>query len=285
MKQQHQEPVDKFLTRLRSQAAKCNFGTPNAVDDNILDQLIKGTSHTQVRKKLLDSNPATLKLDNAVEFSRTFEATEAHLQQLNGEIPVHEHRYQDRNNSKNGTRHKHPRQRHRSRSKSKQHERNTGKCCLNCGFSHARDKCPAKFSKCDKCGRKGHWGKVCLNPADRQKSRAEHQNISSIEQEETTVTDQFERMTFSVINIDALTRNEAFATITIEPYHNRRTNLKGKVDTGAAGNIIPVRVYRQLSNHIPENGTPLQTRPSTATLTDYNGHVIEQHGTVSMPCQ
>ena len=58
------------------------------MDYNILDQLIKGTAHSQVRTKLLDHNPTRLSLDIAMDMARTFEATEAQLQQFRGEIPV-----------------------------------------------------------------------------------------------------------------------------------------------------------------------------------------------------
>ena len=77
LRQEAGEPVDSFLTRLRQQASKCNFLNPAATDDNILDQLIKGTAHGQVRKKLLDYNPTKLNLDTAMDIARTFEATEA----------------------------------------------------------------------------------------------------------------------------------------------------------------------------------------------------------------
>ena len=57
LRQENGEPVDSFLTRLRQQASKCSFANPDYVDDNILDQLKKGTAHSQVRKKLLDHKP------------------------------------------------------------------------------------------------------------------------------------------------------------------------------------------------------------------------------------
>lgn len=138
----------------------------------------------------------------------------------------------------------------------------------------------------------GHWGKMCLNPPGARNSRREHSatNVSSIEHDEE-VSEQFEQMSFSVINIDAHSSNsdprtEAFASIKIEPYQGRRTNLRGKVDTGAAGNIIPMRVYKQIyPSRTSDDGSPTHTKPSRATLTDYNGHVIEQYGTITMPCR
>ncbi len=202
LRQEAGEPVDSFLTRMRQQASKCSFANPGAVDDNILDQLIKGTAHSQVRKKLLDHTPTRLTLDTAMDMARTFEATEAHLQQFRGEIQVHEHHKTHKNTGKSNYR-----GRSRSRNGGSQKKRSH---CLNCGLSHARGQCPAKNSVCNKCGRTGHWGKVCLNPPDKKPSR--------------------------------------------RPGNNR-------------------------------HDIPLYTQPSDATLTDYNGNPIEQHGTITMPCK
>ena len=70
LKQDQNEPVDSFLTRLRQEASKCNFTSIDNMEDNILDQLIKRTSHSQVRKKL-DCSPNKLTLDNALDMART----------------------------------------------------------------------------------------------------------------------------------------------------------------------------------------------------------------------
>ena len=72
--------IDSYITRLRTQAHKCNFESPEATDDNILDQLIKGVAHRQVRKQLLDQDPHQLNLDRAVDYARTYEATQTQLQ-------------------------------------------------------------------------------------------------------------------------------------------------------------------------------------------------------------
>ena len=48
----------------------------------IIDQLIKGTGHIAVRKKILDQDPKSLTLDKAVDLARTYEATQSQLQQF-----------------------------------------------------------------------------------------------------------------------------------------------------------------------------------------------------------
>ena len=48
-------------------ASKCNFGSANLLDDNLVDQLIKGVASDGVRKKFLDMNPDELTLDRSNE--------------------------------------------------------------------------------------------------------------------------------------------------------------------------------------------------------------------------
>ena len=79
--QRPDEPIDSYVNRLKVQAQRCNFDGTN-LEDNLIDQVIKGTVHIAVRKKLLDQDPKTLTLDKAIDLTRTYEATQSQLQQL-----------------------------------------------------------------------------------------------------------------------------------------------------------------------------------------------------------
>lgn len=76
--QRPDEPIDSYITRLRVQAQRCNFEGAT-FDDNLIDQVIKGTAHIAVRKKLIDQDPKTLTLDKATDLARTCEATQSQL--------------------------------------------------------------------------------------------------------------------------------------------------------------------------------------------------------------
>ena len=55
----------------------------------------------------------------------------------------------------------------------KQDSDNTLRTCWNCGnSSHPRSKCPAKDVECFKCGRKGHFSKVCRSKVSNQQTSA-----------------------------------------------------------------------------------------------------------------
>ena len=69
---------------------------------------------------------------------------------------------------------------------------------------------------------------------------------------------------------------------------NRSTALKAKLDTGTQGNILSLRLYRQM---YPQNLTlagflkPGTIEISTTVLTAYGRATITQHGTCKIPCE
>ena len=48
-----------------------------------------------------------------------------------------------------------------SGSKGKSQGKSSGKLCSSCGYRHKYGECQAKGEKCKKCGKIGHFGKVC----------------------------------------------------------------------------------------------------------------------------
>jgi hypothetical protein len=156
MRQLPNEPIDSFMTRLRSQAQKCKFSSTAETEDNLIDQIIKGVAHDSIRKKLLDQEPDKLTLDNCIKYARTIEATNAHFQSLQA-VGVSEI-----------SRNRKPTQKHVVKSQTKKPEtklklQNKPTNCYFCGGKkHNRDQCPAKNQKCNKCQKMGHWEKFVI---------------------------------------------------------------------------------------------------------------------------
>ncbi len=157
MKQRDSESIDSFITRLRAQAQKCNF-TTGTEDDNLIDQLIKGVAHDEVRKRLLSQDPKDLTMDKCVDYARTFEATATQLQQLAGTATVAAVRQKQPP--------RHPRNYgNQQKPSSRQATQGKAKKCFFCGGEpHKRDECPAKDQMCNKCHNKGHWGNFAKTP-------------------------------------------------------------------------------------------------------------------------
>ncbi|XP_068240314.1 uncharacterized protein [Palaemon carinicauda] len=140
--QRQEEPIDSYINRLKVQAQRCNF-EGNNLEDNLIDQVIIGTAHVAVRKKLLDQDPKQLTLDKAIDLARTFEATQTQLHQL-GHVNKSIDSLQK------------AKSRHKSRPKAKN--------CFFCGGKpHDRKDCPAVDDMCKLCSKTGHWAKACQN--------------------------------------------------------------------------------------------------------------------------
>ena len=75
---------------------------------------------------------------------------------------------------------------------------------------------------------------------------------------------------------------EAFATIKLPADIGKRrlATLRCKVDTGAGGNVMPLRAFSKLfPERFNTDGHPTGLTPSTTRLSAYNGSTIKQYGT------
>ena len=86
------------------------------------------------------------------------------------------------------------------------------------------------------------------NSKDRQRRSASRNRRDG---DESELRDQFETITFESITVGAITprnpsEDEIFVTIGIALHKlsNLPATLKAKLDTGAQGNILPLRLYR-----------------------------------------
>ncbi len=73
---QNSRKFNEFITELREQAAKCNFG--DKTDENIIDQVIFGLDSNKLRRKLFDVS-GTCTLDNVVDTCRKWELLQEQL--------------------------------------------------------------------------------------------------------------------------------------------------------------------------------------------------------------
>ena len=82
-------------------------------------------------------------------------------------------------------------------------------------------------------------------------------------------------------------RDEVFVSINrnLPQGTHKNTILKAKLDTGAQGNILPMRLYRQMYPHNLDDHRSLRpVSSSDVILTAYGGSQIKHHATVTVPC-
>lgn len=136
------EKIDQFMIRLKEQAAQCGFG--DQVDDMIMDQIVFATQHEdKLRAKYLEADTT---LEEMLKIARTHESVKSQIQELRGKsVPL-----ADLNAVGEVV------------SDSKQGRIACSRCMGNHLANDAR--CPAKASRCSKCGKLGHYARCCKTP-------------------------------------------------------------------------------------------------------------------------
>lgn len=144
MTQEEGEPFEEFLTRIKAQSAKCEFGTLN--DSLLCDKVIIGIRSEALREQLLgdDQDPT---LDRVTQRCRASELASKQLRGLKLDDAPLVHAIANKN---------------KYRKSSDAHKQQADKFdCKRCGRTHGPKSCPAFKKKCMKCDREGHFAEMC----------------------------------------------------------------------------------------------------------------------------
>lgn len=269
--QKEGESVEDFVCRLKTKANLCKFPDGNTRDEQVTFQLIKGIRWPEERKNLIKKGNE-LKLDEAVRSAQSFQAT---MQNTNsfvqgqssiGAVKVWSF---------------HP--------------------CKFCGSNHPPKKCPAYKKKCSSCGRENHFAKMCrsqnsknVRKRSQSRNRSQQNERKSNEKypekkqvhhvEKNDVLDCGEIIVVNVSEVTADERQSIMAKLNAKPKDVQcQVTLRVKVDTGANGNILPLRCLRQM---YPNEADPCsRLGQSRVRLVAANGTFIEHFGHIDIPLQ
>ena len=162
------------------------------------------------------------------------------------------------------------------------------RCCPKCGENHRRyDKCPAQGKKCLKCGKWNHWASVCKTqyntlPRERYKSKYDqkyNKNIDAVDN--GSDSSDYDLQFHNINNSDDRTEVTTKIKIKVPGREKIPAKLLVKVDTGAEGNILPLRIYKEMCPNPPEK----LVKHSDTILTAYNKTIIPQIGTIKLQCK
>ena len=289
MRQEKSETLDDFVTRAQLQAQKCEFSI-NELEERLIELIIASTPIGDFQKKLLGEQKG-VRLSEVVKMGRTFEATDSHVQQLQNMANPTQASVSAIKSTPKGS---HP--------------------CGNCGQRHKPKECPAYGTDCHTCGKPHHWKDFCRSGKQQprhsfggQRGRGQRRGtsgsrggrgggqqrkIKSMQADEEN--EDFDYQTFSTVTVSTVTsapkRDEAFVKLKLKLYNRPGIhNIITKVDTGAQGNTLPLRLFREMfPDLLTKNGTPkneiVQKKGSTK-LTAYNGTDIPCHGKIAFPCR
>ena len=124
----------------------------------------------------------------------------------------------------------------------------------------------------------------------------ERRDVHDIRKEDTDDDDLFEELTISTITISDISAGGDFHSKSCEVYtyikvkcsKRVQANLKVKIDTGAQGNTLPVRMFREMCpGKVDLAGVPRRNAVKNrhVILTAYNGTKIPQYGAVQLQCR
>eukprot|EP00057_Strongylocentrotus_purpuratus_P014994 XP_011669468.1 PREDICTED: uncharacterized protein LOC105440709 [Strongylocentrotus purpuratus] len=302
--QKERESADDYISRLKLQAYDCEFRDDTELQERIIEQFITGTRYPELQKDLLGKNKS-LTLTQMLELSRTFEASQMHMAQL-AQVQTHIQ----------------PASIDVVRRKT-----NTSNKCPNCGGNHARsprEACPAYGTKCNSCGKLNHWRSVCRSPApstqrsgrspasstQKWKRKAKYatphrggKNVHSIQSTNNIeaapavplLNDAVDVLSFNRIIVSGISAVEVddrddLTIAYVEVRRDERTimKLRSKVDSGAEGNTLPLRMFRGMyPGHLTKDGVPhpQSVHNSSARLFAYNETPVMHFGSVRLPCR
>ena len=183
--------------------------------------------------------------------------------------------------------------------------------CGNCTKQHApsRANCPAGESECNKCGHISHWWSGCCGGAPQTKKGGKPKHFGKRKREkghtDLVELDEYDGQydeidlhsvnltdpnddsgEIKINNIIEPQKTEAYTIIHLpaDCKENTDASVRVKVNTGAGGNVMPLRIFEQLyTRKINYKGKPIGFETSTTHLTAYNGTPILQYGTLRCP--
>ena len=162
-KQRPNQSLTDFLSELRQIASYCNFPTAFA-DEALRDAFCQGLASDGLKRAVCrafataTANNVAFTLTNAVSAAEVEESALQSSSQAETSISVAAQKANSRKNRGNTGNES-------SRTNNPLHKNGKTVRCHWCGSAelHGKKECPAKDKKCTKCGRTGHFAKVCLS--------------------------------------------------------------------------------------------------------------------------
>ena len=264
-RQQPNETLDQFTTRLRQLASTCEF---TSVEKEIKSQIILNCSSSHLRRRALRESSLTLKA--VLDLGRTMEISEKQASGIE-----YKSIYPDEPELLNYTRMS---QRSQSRhspsapfSRSRGELPNPSSTCGHCGYAYPHPQgqasCPARGSQCRSCGKMNHFARCCRfkpirppfaesssprpqsrfqppppNPFPRQPPPREIRHVTDTQQYPTS--DDEYLFTVAISQVSNLPTPKAKVMIANVP-------LQVLIDSGASINVIDEKPYHAITKSLP----------------------------------
>ncbi len=213
LRQNPEESVLSFVTRLRTAAKYCEF---HSVDFEIASSVLSNGSSDWLTKKALagEKGPtleSIMKLASSNELStnqsKAMRESDGAVNQIGDKYESSKSNWQPRQVNRNDSS-----TRLRNDNQSPEPRRST-RDCRNCGEDSEHRRCPATDSTCKACGRTGHWSEVC---------RSKHRPLPDSRHSKTSLKSNLKKNRVNYVdnNSDSFDENHVFG-ISQDPKHSK----------------------------------------------------------------
>ena len=234
-KQEPNENIDTFHTRLRGLGETCDF---HDLDFEIMLQIVLHGTSSRLRKLALRDNQMTLK--NLLLLGRQEEMSTFQAAAIAGKETEDISYFQKKPN---------PTQRSGSRD-------SQGKTCRNCGgvWPHRHSDCPAKGKPCRNCKKLNHFAKVCRSKVIRSQTAPQSAAVRPVSTAENVDSDSDFDYCYTV-------ETKGY---TSKPHMDISVNgqmINFLIDTGSSINVISNRIYMQKLTSVVLQKTNIKAMP------------------------
>ena len=303
----------EFMVKLRECVRECLFEKP---DEVVKFLFLMHNQRARVREELLKSMKDADGLNDILGCARLVEGTQ-HSESLSKayldtvKIPdssVKVDAILQKKNKHNSKFHgKHNGSKHISQSKG-------GGNCHNCGTSHPPKHCPAYGKVCYNCNKSRHFKPLCRScqlsqsgsrwKGSQSRSRKDQHEVSQHDQTDNSSWYTYEQDSIQIVynkgirgnisnicfdEIDGQNCSRVLANLTLykaqgpkDCHMKNFENFQGirhrfKLDSGACGNLLPLRLYKKLFPHVTRQEM-LRSIDHRVQLLAYNKKEIHQYG-------
>ncbi|XP_058840279.1 uncharacterized protein K02A2.6-like [Topomyia yanbarensis] len=251
------ESIDEYVSRLKVLGKPCRFGALE--QDMMVFKIVTSNKWSNLKTKMLTM--PDINLSKAIDLCRMEEITARHSKQLSLEPLMEVNKV-------------------------------TAQICKFCGGRHPfkRGACPAFGKRCDKCGGKNHFQRVCKSDGSTGRikggrnvkavatSEARNNHASAEDEEQEIWIQEAEETLIGKIVDKSGTGGAVLADLSLK-FGSVWKNVSCELDTGALASIIGMDWLKKLSG---------QAKPalsaSRCRLRAFNGTPIEVLGEIEVPC-
>ena len=280
LKQKQSQTCNSYMSELCLAIVECRY--PDVVQDELLkDQYIFGLCIKEIQDHLLGEIVAEDTLEKCFLESRKVESKIEQRKLLGIKAAISYDSIQTNNNRGRG--------KFRSKSKGQGRSSSNIHSCKHCGKSHNKGNCPAFDKKCGKCGKENHFKAVCTSSSDRRdsskhrprmKGKKKFHEINEKEGVMDDLTEQVQSLFYNEVHFNAVNAR-MHTTLKCETPDGQSSDQVFKIDTGADGNLMPIKMFTVLFPRVSLDALS-RTINKEVTLFAYNNTPIKQFGTCSV---